>query len=101
MTPALSLVGATFVSRLDVIRTTARRALAVRCAASAVVYSVLAVATGNPEPPASGQTALTIAGLALALAAAATVVGSRNGEGPASRAEASRSRADEDRSVSP
>ncbi|QMW65325.1 DMT family transporter [Mumia sp. ZJ1417] len=59
----LSLVGATFVSRLDVIRTTARRALAVHCAASAVVYSVLAVATGNAVPPASGKFWLAVAWL--------------------------------------
>ncbi|MGH1565253.1 DMT family transporter [Mumia sp. DW29H23] len=51
----LSLVGATFVSRLGVVRTTARRALAVHCIASAVVYSVLALIAGDAVPPATGQ----------------------------------------------
>jgi drug/metabolite transporter (DMT)-like permease len=59
----LSLLGSTFVERRTAVRTPPLAALAVHCTTSAVVFTVLAVATSAATPPAGGGFWVAIAWL--------------------------------------
>ncbi|MDT7797017.1 MAG: hypothetical protein QOI78_450 [Actinomycetota bacterium] len=57
------LVAATFLDRRTRVRTSPWQAVAIHCATSAVVFTVLAVATGAAIPPAAGRFWLAMAWL--------------------------------------